>query len=302
MPTPYFKFPRTPHLWNTGAATRDDIRLDPKLSAMYFGPNAQTVCVTEKVDGANLGISLTANWEIECQHRGQQIVYTTSPEYSKLKEWLQRKAKFLCDILEPERHILYGEWCQRKHSILYDNLPDYLLVFDCYDRKQKKFMSRKRVESLCQDKFAMTRCIGHLRFEHQEEIEKLMNETMSCYKKKTPGPIEGLYLKIEDEENGWNVHRCKLVRSDFIQGIESTGHWTHGEVVHNSVRLDFDYENENDGDIGNVEDVGNGGNGKDVGDAVEVEEEKKMEIETVDEIKEDKERVKFVVRDRLCAP
>ena len=57
-----------------------------------------------------MGISLSTNWEIECQHRGQRIVYTTSSEYSKLKEWLERKGKFLSELLSPNKEILFGEW------------------------------------------------------------------------------------------------------------------------------------------------------------------------------------------------
>jgi len=263
VPTPFFKFPRTPHLWNTGAATRDDIRLDPKLQAMYFGPSAKTVCVTEKVDGANLGISLSENWEIECQHRGQRIVHTTSSEYSKLKEWLERKGKFLSEVLSPKKDILFGEWCQAQHSIGYDNLPDYFLVFDCYDRGTRRFMSRRKLEALCRGRFSMTKCIGHRRFESKQQIEELMNGTMSSYKLKTPGPIEGLYLKIEDEEEGVNVHRCKLVRSEFIQGMD-IGHWSRQQTVHNTVRQRYDEYDDEDGDDAVTKGPGDG-----------VEEEKK---------------------------
>jgi len=258
VPTPFFKFPRTPHLWNTGAATRDDIKLDAALSAMYYGPDARTVTVTEKVDGANLGISLSANWEIECQHRGQRVVYTTSSEYSKLKGWLERKSKFLCEILEPENQILFGEWCAVKHSIFYDNLPDYFLVFDLYDRLKRQFMSRQKVEALCRGRFEMTRCIERRRFQSKEEIEALMNDTMSCYRLKTPGPVEGLYLKLEDEGEGVNVHRAKLVRSDFIQGMDG-GHWIHQQTVHNSVRLRFHADGADDAEEAEEEEKGGAG-------------------------------------------
>jgi hypothetical protein len=37
-------------------------------------------------------------------------------------------------ILEPGRHILFGEWCRAQHSVFYSRLPDYFLAFDIWDR------------------------------------------------------------------------------------------------------------------------------------------------------------------------
>eukprot|EP01083_Nonionella_stella_P125120 378323_1 len=233
IPTQFFKFPRTPHLWNTGAATRDDIQLDAQYGKLYYGPSARAVVVTEKVDGANLGIALSANYEIQCQHRGSAIVYNSSAEYTKLKDWLDRNSKVLCQILEPQRHILFGEWCQCKHSILYDTLPDYFLVFDLYDRHSNTFVSRAKLERICDGKLVVTKLICKQKFQNKEEIEALMNDTRSNY---TQGAIEGLYLKIDDDEQDINVHRCKLVRSEFIQGI--TEHWIHKKLEYNTIRLD----------------------------------------------------------------
>ncbi len=238
IPTQYFKFPRTPHLWNTGAASRDDLRLDPKYARLYYGKSAQRVSVTEKVDGANLGISLNGNYAIQCQHRGTQIVHNSSSEYSKLQTWLERKSKYLSLILEPKRHILFGEWCQCKHSIAYDNLCDYFLVFDLYDRHSQTFLSRERLERLCKGKFTLTRVICTKVFEAKEEIEHLLNNTQSEYGKAS---IEGLYFKIDNSDTGVNVHRCKLVRADFIQGMADQ-HWTHHKLEFNTVRPRFEEE------------------------------------------------------------
>ncbi|ETO12573.1 DNA ligase III-like protein [Reticulomyxa filosa] len=218
---------------------------------LFFGPTALEVIVTEKVDGANLGISLGKNYEIECFHRGQAITHVTSIEYSKLKYFLEEKQKFLCQILEPQRHVLCGEWwfvtfycpqpnffflcmgygmsSQVKHSIEYDALPAWLLVFDIYDKYTQTFMSRSKLEEVCRDKFEMTPIITRKVFQDKQELEELLNNTMSTYRKKTPHPIEGLYLKIDDDSKGINLHRCKLVRSEFVQNI--TEHWMHKKTV-----------------------------------------------------------------------
>lgn len=40
----------------------------------------------------------------------------------------------LCQILEPNRHILFGEWLFAKHSKHYTSLPAYFIAFDIYDK------------------------------------------------------------------------------------------------------------------------------------------------------------------------
>ena len=112
IPCQFFKFPRTKHLWDTGAATRDDIIMSPKECELIYGSKSVECIITEKIDGANLGISLNSNYEIICQHRGSIITYATSKEYSRLKTWLENHTKILCEILTPQRDILFGEWCQ----------------------------------------------------------------------------------------------------------------------------------------------------------------------------------------------
>jgi hypothetical protein len=55
------KFPRTRHLFDTGgdAVTRDDILVPSSEHEQYWGAKTARKCVVqEKVDGANLGISI----------------------------------------------------------------------------------------------------------------------------------------------------------------------------------------------------------------------------------------------------
>ena len=104
-------------------------------------------------------------------------------------------------------------------------------------------MSRDRLETICLNKLPVVRKIcQNKRFENKEEIEDLLNNTMSYYKRtdtndkidNNPQPIEGLYIKIDDNQKGINTLRCKLVRSDFIQGIQQ--HWIHQKMVQNVIR------------------------------------------------------------------
>lgn len=57
------KFPRTTHILNLGSATRDDLVLDAKDVRRLLVNN---VIIEEKIDGANLGISITEKYPYLC--------------------------------------------------------------------------------------------------------------------------------------------------------------------------------------------------------------------------------------------
>eukprot|EP01107_Rhizomastix_libera_P010598 TRINITY_DN27423_c0_g1_i1.p1 TRINITY_DN27423_c0_g1~~TRINITY_DN27423_c0_g1_i1.p1 ORF type:complete len:100 (-),score=36.81 TRINITY_DN27423_c0_g1_i1:26-325(-) len=50
----FVKFPRTQHLVNLGAATRDDLIADDKTREEIVGKKGGMVIIEEKIDGANL--------------------------------------------------------------------------------------------------------------------------------------------------------------------------------------------------------------------------------------------------------
>ena len=64
------KFPRTEHIFDAGgsAIARDDLLLDPKDAQARF-LSGQILSVEEKVDGANLGISLAPDYSVRFQNR-----------------------------------------------------------------------------------------------------------------------------------------------------------------------------------------------------------------------------------------
>ena len=43
----------------------------------------------EKVDGANLGFSLTADYAVECQNRAHYVCSATSAQFKGLDAWLE---------------------------------------------------------------------------------------------------------------------------------------------------------------------------------------------------------------------
>ncbi|MCE7917325.1 MAG: DNA ligase, partial [Nitrosomonas sp. PRO5] len=146
--TEFFRFPNTPHLlWLGEGQPRDDkILSDTEVAALL----RDEVLIEEKLDGANLGISLSEQGELRAQNRGQYLPQPFSGQFSRLNSWLGQHGENLRQTLTPEL-ILFGEWCAARHSLDYDKLPDWFLLFDVYDRKAGKFWSLEQRNRLAQE-------------------------------------------------------------------------------------------------------------------------------------------------------
>ena len=69
-------------------------------------------------------------------------------------------------------------------------------------------------------------------FASNDQLLALLDSTSAFY----DGFVEGAYLRVDqtDAEGGmFNVHRGKIVRADFIQGI--TTHWQSRGLVKNKL-------------------------------------------------------------------
>lgn len=143
------KFPRTRHILNVGAASRDDLIMPLAESAQFLN---REIWVEEKEDGANMGISIAPDGTFRVQNRSHYVNSKDQAQFEKLDVWLQANSGDLWEILEPGRNILYGEWMYAKHSIHYTRLPGYFIAFDLYDKHTKTFMSRPRLEALLREK------------------------------------------------------------------------------------------------------------------------------------------------------
>jgi len=237
-PAGFKKFPRTRHVLNTGgsAVTRDDLVMDP-ADARRFYDGITVVYAEEKVDGANLGLSLTAAYEIRVQNRSHYVNERTHAQFKALGRWLDEHGWALCRLLEPEVEILFGEWCAAKHSCAYTKLPGLFLAFDLYNKRSGKFASvAERDRRLSGLGIPIVRTLACRAFAGEEELLQLLEST-SAY---SDGFVEGSYLRIDGATE--NRLRGKLVRPDFIQGIGD--HWASGGFARNGVRPDLWVEKE----------------------------------------------------------
>lgn len=223
--TEFFRFPHTPHLaWLGADVPRDDKVLDPaEAKALLAG----SVLVEEKLDGANLGLSLADDGELRAQNRGQYLQEPHSGQFSRLPAWLAQHGEAIRAVMRPEL-LLFGEWCAARHSLDYATLPDWFLLFDVYDRRSGKFWSSMRRNVLAgQAGLKLVPIIFYGNTSVKDMIERLQN-TSSHYRN---GPLEGLVIRRESAD--WCEARAKLVRADFTQSIEQ--HWRKRAIEWNRV-------------------------------------------------------------------
>lgn len=219
------KFPRTKHIFNIGGATVDDRMLSSEDYEMFM--NDQNVFITEKVDGAQLGISIDDQFKIRVQNRSHYVNSKSHSQFEKLDKWIMDHSQSLYEVLDQDT-ILFGEWLYAKHSIEYSDLPDYFLAFDLYHKKKKLFYNKHiLVEKLKNTNLHFVREMYQGKIKDKNQLLKMI-ELKSQY---TEGRVEGIYLKIF--EGDYVKSRCKLVRNDFICGNE---HWTKGGIQINKVK------------------------------------------------------------------
>lgn len=223
MTDAFFRFPHTPHLmWLGEGMPRDDKVLSaPEANALLAG----YVVVEEKVDGANVGFSLDQAGQLRAQNRGQYVQPPYAGQFSKLLQWSAVHGDALVTAMQPG-WIAFGEWCAARHSLSYDRLPDWWLLFDLYDSANRRFQSTGARNEFAR-KAGLTTVVEVFRGRITlNDLRTLLLETPSRYR---AGSIEGLVVRREDP--GALTARAKLVRPDFTQAIEQ--HWRSRRIEWN---------------------------------------------------------------------
>lgn len=220
----FFRYPRTPHLTWLG---RNAARGDKVLSAEDANELlSRDVLVEEKVDGANVGLSVSDAGVLRAQNRGTYIDrQTCHPQFKPLFRWLDAHRGNLIKALQPNL-VLFGEWCYAVHSVRYTRLPDWFLAFDVWDRNSREFWSATRRDELT-DTVGLSRVpkVAQGQFSLNEVIGMLSASQLST------GPAEGVYIRRD--ANLRLVARAKVVRPEFVQQIDS--HWSARSMETNTL-------------------------------------------------------------------
>jgi RNA ligase-like protein len=211
----FFRFPRTPHLvWLGKGKPRDDKVLPPGEVRDLL---AHELLVEEKIDGANLGLSVDEQGALRAQNRGKYLSREHHhPQFKPLFRWLASRERRLAEALSSNL-MLFGEWCYAVHSVRYTRLPDWFLVFDVYDRERGHFWSAAQRDALAVNlSLAVVPRLGRGVYD-MGTLHALLGQSQVG-----DGPAEGLYLRRDAGDR--LVARAKLVRSEFAQAIDQ--HWS----------------------------------------------------------------------------
>ena len=185
----------------------------------------QDMIVEEKLDGANIGISLDPTGKFRVQNRGSYLIEPYTGQFSRLPSWLAINAECLDKALK-KQVILFGEWCAAKHSIEYSSLPDLFLLFDVYDLIEKRFWSAFRRDALATSIGLKTVPKVEVRGGNLRILIKQLDQEKSKFSNEH---LEGFVFRVDC--GLWNIERAKLVRQDFTQSIEE--HWSKKRLTWN---------------------------------------------------------------------
>lgn len=201
-------------VWLGEAMSRDDKVLLPNDVTVLL---AGDVVVEEKLDGANVGLSLAPDGCLRAQNRGQYLAEPHAGQFARLRAWLAQHGEALRSVLTPNL-ILFGEWCAARHSLDYAALPDWFLLFDVYDRAAGRFWSTPRRNALASSTGLVTVPQVLQGKTTVAMLKRLVGDTASRYR---VGALEGVVIRRESAD--WCEARAKLVRPDFTQAIDT--HW-----------------------------------------------------------------------------
>lgn len=217
------KYNRTFHFpWSPGA-TNDD-----KIGFSTIALVKTPIVITEKVDGSNT--SLEANGCFARTHSGPP----SHESFDGLKA-LHAAVKYKI----PEGIQLFGEWCFARHSIEYNELPGYFLLFNVRDlivRDPPMWTSWDEVEMWAEEVGVPTvpvlfKGVANSKDELKELVETFMNQPSMC-----GGIREGVVVRVAHEFSDESFSQCimKCVRANHVQ---TSDHWKDQEIIKNKLKF-----------------------------------------------------------------
>lgn len=225
--TAFVRFPHTPHLaWLSSDKPRHDkVLTEAEVCSFLSG----AVTVEEKVDGANIGVSLDSASQIKVQSRGRYLEKPYTGQFSRLQGWLHQHEAAFRGILDRQT-IIFGEWCAAAHSIQYTHLPDWFILFDIFDLKEGKFLSVPRRNGLAAE--AGLTCPPEI-YRGKTTLSDLIVLISKRRSQFSQTPLEGVIVRRDCGD--WCMARAKLVRAEFVQAISK--HWSQQPLRWNRLAL-----------------------------------------------------------------
>jgi hypothetical protein len=217
------KYPRTYHLPFSPGKSNDD-KVMHNISCLLNKP----LVITEKMDGSNVSLSLDNCFARS--HSGSP----NHPSFDQLKS-IHASIKYII----PKNVSIYGEWLYAKHSIYYDSLPAYLMIFAARyaDDKESAWYMWPTVETIAENLGLLTVPVieKNKYFASENELETYILEEAkkpSLYGEER----EGLVIRTDGGFVDEQFQTCiaKYVRKNHVQTDE---HWKHKQIEKNGLKL-----------------------------------------------------------------
>ena len=215
------KYNRTFHLpWSKGA-TNDD-----KIATSIESLINVEIVITEKMDGSNT--SLEAEGCFARTHSGP-------PSHASFDGLKALHATIKYKI--PNDMQFFGEWCFALHSISYNELPGYFMMFNVRDLSFPDIIwnSWDDVELWASELEVPTvpvlfRGVVKSEQELKELVESFMIQPSRC-----GGIREGVVVRVARPFYDWEFSQCvlKCVRKNHVN---TDTHWAHQMIVHNKLK------------------------------------------------------------------
>lgn len=220
-PEPPPSFPRIPRLTGGGDLGDDRVAEAGLVRELLREP----VVVEEKLDGMNVAVWLDgAGWPVVAGRSGK-TQGDRGGQLGRVKTWLGEHAEAVKAVIEPGG-ALYGEWLGRVHSVVYDALPDWLVVLDLWTTSGGFAVVSERDRQCREAGLATPPIVFEGRLGSLAALEGLHG--VSCF---GSGAAEGLVLRRE--VGGRLVDRVKWIAPGFSQ--KSDSEW-RGDARENRLR------------------------------------------------------------------
>jgi len=205
-----YKYPRTPHLPFSKGATDDDKVL--KSTAHFDG---KEIVITEKMDGENTTIykDYYHARSLDSKHR-EYHSYLLNNTLPKLQYQI------------PEGWRVCGEYLYAKHSIVYNNLEDYFLMFSIWNEKNQ-CLSWPETEEYAELLGLYTVPVLYTGMYQEDIVKRIAEET-------TKKGGEGIVIRTTEafDYEDFSTHIAKYVRENHVQ---TNKHWSQGEIIKNKI-------------------------------------------------------------------
>lgn len=205
------KYPRTFHVpWSPGRGSDDKVLRD--IDHLY----EHKLVVTEKMDGENTTMTRNFCYARSLDSKDHESQHYIKGIHARIKHQL------------PENIRLHGENLFAKHSIKYDDLDDYFLVFAASDISTNTFLSFDQTQDICHNlRLYMVPVLLYNARGKEIENRHSFWDTMDGH--------EGWVVRNMDEfsiaDFKWNV--AKFVREKHVQTAQ---HWKQQKIERNGLR------------------------------------------------------------------